>query len=58
MSPTVLILAAVLALAVGVWIGLGAPGWPFKPPAGRRHRNTRPINPIQWGKTSHSSRRR
>jgi hypothetical protein len=54
MLVNIVILTAVLALAIGIWIGLGAPGWPHDPPAGRRHRNTRPLNPIQGGRPSAS----
>ena len=41
---------ALLVLALGIWIGLGAPGWPHRPSGGRRHRDQRSINPIAWGK--------
>jgi len=45
------IFVAVLALAGGIWVGLGAPGWPHKePPPGMRRKRleTRSLNPIQW----------
>jgi hypothetical protein len=49
---------AVAVFALGVWIGVGAPGWPHKPEDGRRHREHRPLNPIAWGRTSSRERRR
>lgn len=54
------ILGAVAALALGIWIGIGAPGWPHeeeKPGRRRTRLDKRPVNPIQWGKVRHSSRR-
>lgn len=51
-----MILGAVLALAAGVWVGLGAPGWPHPPDSDRRHTQRRALNPIAWGKST--SRRR
>ncbi len=47
-----MILFAILALAAGIWIGVGAPGWPHKPPQGgkRRKLEKRSINPVQWGR--------
>jgi hypothetical protein len=47
-----LIAGAILALGVGIWIGLGAPGWPHKPaaPGSRRRLQKRPINPVAWGR--------
>jgi|GEM_PF-2320999 len=50
------IAAAVLALALGIWIGIGAPGWPHKPSHERRHTSQRNLNPIAWGRTSNRSR--
>jgi hypothetical protein len=51
---------ALVALGVGVWIGLGAPGWPRKPMQRRRKLEKRPINPIAWrrGDVERGSRRR
>jgi hypothetical protein len=51
---------ALLVLAIGVWIGLGAPGWPYKPTPGgslRRRAEKRPINPIAWARPRESERR-
>jgi hypothetical protein len=41
---------ALLALGTGIWLGLGAPGWPHKdsPMGTRRRLEKRPINPIAW----------
>lgn len=47
---------ALAALAIGVWIGLGAPGWPHKPKGGRSRLQKRPLNPITW-KRQDSDRR-
>jgi hypothetical protein len=55
MSFTVL---AVVVFAVGLWIGVGAPGWPHKPDDGRRHRTQRSLNPIAWGRTPGRERQR
>lgn len=55
------IVLAVLALALGIWIGLGAPGWPQKPPpaGGKRRRlEKRSINPVQWGRSGADRRTR
>jgi hypothetical protein len=54
------IFVAFLALVLGVWIGLGAPGWPHKNPAGGRRRRLekRPINPIAWGRRDSDRRAR
>jgi hypothetical protein len=54
---------AALALGVGIWIGLGAPGWPHREllPGSRRRLEKRPLNPIAWGRsgsTRRSERRR
>lgn len=53
-----LIGGAVAALGLGVWIGVGAPGWPQEPSRGRRHTEPRPLNPIAWGRTSNRERLR
>lgn len=52
------IVAAVAALGVGVWIGIGAPGWPHKPRYHRQHGEQRSINPIAWGRTPSRERQR
>jgi hypothetical protein len=44
------VLLAIAVFGVGVWIGVGAPGWPYKAEA-RRSLEKRPINPIAWGRT-------
>jgi hypothetical protein len=50
---------ALAALAAGVWVGFGAPGWPRRPPPGvRRGRlEKREINPIANLRRSGSPRR-
>lgn len=58
MSVLLLIGGAVAALGVGVWVGVGAPGWPHKPKYYREHKETRSINPIAWGRTSSRDRQR
>jgi hypothetical protein len=45
------VLGALVVFCLGVWIGVGAPGWPWKPDGGRRHLEKRAINPIAWGRT-------
>lgn len=55
-----MITIALLALAIGIWIGLGAPGWPHKQPQGgslRRRSAKRPINPIAWARPRESEHR-
>jgi hypothetical protein len=52
------ILGAIVALAVGVWIGVGAPGIRHKPSTERRHTSHRNLNPIAWGRTSNRERQR
>jgi hypothetical protein len=52
------LVGAVLALAVGVWIGVGAPGWPHRPSTERRHTSHRNLNPIAWGRTSNRERQK
>jgi hypothetical protein len=44
------IILAGAVFAVGIYIGVGAPGWPVKP-SGRRHYERRSLNPIAWGRT-------
>jgi len=50
------IVGGVLALAIGLWVGAGAPGWPHRPSTTRRHTRPRDVNPIAWGRRT--SRRR
>ena len=56
MVETMMIAGAVLALVIGIYIGLGAPGWPVKPDARSRRLEKRNINPIAWGRTSSRER--
>lgn len=56
MLTFLLIGGAVLALVLGIWIGLGAPGWPFAPEPHSRRLQQRSINPIAWGRTSNRER--
>jgi hypothetical protein len=49
---------AAAAFGIGIWIGIGAPGWPHPPESNRRHTEKRPINPIAWGRTSSRERLR
>ena len=51
------IVTAVGVFAIGIYIGIGAPGWPTKP-EGRRHTQKRSLNPIAWGKTPGRQRQR
>jgi hypothetical protein len=53
-----LLVLSVIVFAIGVWIGVGAPGWPHKPVEGRRHTETRSLNPIAWGRTPGRQRQR
>jgi hypothetical protein len=52
------VVLAILVFAVGLWIGVGAPGWPNKGEGGRRHTQKRSINPIAWGRTPGRERQR
>lgn len=52
------LVVAGLVFAIGVWIGVGAPGWPHKPQTYRRHDQKRPLNPIAWGRTPGRERQR
>lgn len=47
---------AVLALGLGIWIGLGAPGWPVPPEGRSRRLKKRSINPVAWGRTGSRER--
>lgn len=58
MSGTMMIVGAIVALVGGLWVGMGAPGWPHKPKYYREHTQTRSINPIAWGRTSSRERQR
>lgn len=51
-----MVVGAVLAFVIGIYIGLGAPGWPVKPEARARRLEKRSINPIAWGRTSSRER--
>lgn len=52
------IVIAVLIFALGIWIGVGAPGWPYNKETGRRHTERRSINPVAWGRTPGRERQR
>jgi hypothetical protein len=52
-----LLAGAVIALGVGIWIGVGAPGWKHKPTYHRRHDSTRGLNPIARGRSTSHERR-
>lgn len=56
MTTGLLIGGCILALAVGVWVGLGAPGWPWQPEGRSSKLERRPINPIAWGRTGKRDR--
>lgn len=56
MIGVLMIAGAVVALLVGVWIGLGAPGWPTPPEARSRRLEKRSINPIAWGRAGSRER--
>jgi hypothetical protein len=58
MDLFIALLLAVLALGLGIWIGVGAPGWNHRPQYTRRHTAKRGLNPIGWGRTTHATRRR
>lgn len=45
------LILSILVFVVGIWIGVGAPGWPHKPDGTRPRLTKRPINPIAWGRT-------
>lgn len=52
------ILGGIVALALGIWIGVGAPGIRHEPRYRRRHESKRSMNPIAWGRTPDRERRR
>jgi len=56
MSPLVWI--SIVVFVIGLWIGVGAPGWPHKDDGRRRHTKLRTINPIAWGRTSGRERQK
>ena len=56
MTEFLLIAGAVLALALGIWIGLGAPGWPVPPEPRSRRLEKRNINPVTWGRSGRRDR--
>jgi hypothetical protein len=56
MLQALLIGGAAAALGIGVWIGVGAPGWPGSPERRRRHTEKRPLNPVAWGKSASRDR--
>lgn len=58
MLAILLIGGAVAALGVGIWIGLGAPGWPVPPRPSSRRLEKREINPIAWGRSGQRERLR
>jgi hypothetical protein len=58
MSVLLLIAGAAAALGIGIWVGIGAPGWPHKPKYYREHTQHRSINPIAWGRTPSRERQR
>jgi hypothetical protein len=58
MDIVVLFVFGIVALAAGIWIGVGAPGMKFKPRYTRHHSGKRGLNPIAWGRTHHTTRRR
>jgi hypothetical protein len=55
---TLYVILAILVFSLGIWIGVGAPGWPHKPEGGRRHTQKRPLNPVAWGRTPGRERQR
>ena len=53
------LLTALGIFGLGVYIGVGAPGWPWKSEgSGRLHTQKRSINPIGWGRTPGRQRQR
>ena len=48
---SVYVILGILAFAIGIWIGVGAPGWPQKPDGTRSRLQKRSLNPIAWGRT-------
>lgn len=53
-----LVVLSISIFVIGLWIGVGAPGWPIKPEGGRKHIHKRSINPIAWGRTPGRERQR
>lgn len=56
MIDILLIAGMVLALGIGIYIGLGAPGWPVPPEARSRRLEKRNINPVAWGRSGRRER--
>lgn len=56
MTETMIVGGSVLALLIGIYIGLGAPGWPVKPEARTRRLEKRSLNPVAWGRGSSRER--
>jgi hypothetical protein len=50
--------ASIAVFVIGLWIGAGAPGWPYQGDGKRRHTTHRNVNPIAWGRTSSRERQR
>jgi hypothetical protein len=55
---SVFLVSAAAVFGVGLWIGVGAPGWPHREEGGRRHTEKRALNPIAWGRTPGRERQR
>ncbi len=55
---TSFLVVSVIVFAIGLWIGVGAPGWPHNEDNDRRHTQRRPLNPIAWGRTPGRDRQR
>lgn len=53
---SLLIMGGVVAFAIGVYIGIGAPGLPVKPSEGGNLKK-RSINPVAWGGRSSTRER-
>jgi hypothetical protein len=51
-------LLAAAVFGTGIWIGVGAPGWPVKTERRRSRLERRSINPIAWGRTPGRERQR
>jgi hypothetical protein len=48
---TIYVGLAIAVFVMGVWIGVGAPGWPYKPESRSSRLQRRQINPVAWGRT-------
>lgn len=51
-----IIVGSALALGLGIYVGLGAPGWPVPPEARSRRLEKRALNPFAWGRTTRRER--